>query len=336
MVQLANYYRYGALAASTHRTYDAGVRSYIQFTSTQLQLNEEQIWPPTEAAIEQWLAWLAGIRARSYQTICNYLIGLNTRTLDKGYQLITANSYRINRTLEGIKRRTGIKPRLIRRPLTTTILREHIAPILPATAYRSYEECLIWAALCTGTYGLMRAGEISQTPAAKSANLKPLCLANLSAWNQQGKSIQLNSFNIQSSYYFIIHLPQSKADRYRKGVNVTISNTIAVQSLIAYVQRHPQINSNSLDSPLFINQDSSPLSVVQLVIEMRKLLERAGINEAHEYYGHSMRKGGAQSLRELPNITNEQIKVAGRWSSNAHEAYHTTPLNEHIILNQRL
>jgi len=334
MVQLATYYRHGALAASTHRTYDAGVRSYVQFTSTQLQLNEEQIWPPTEGTIEQWLAWLAGIRARSYQTICNYLIGLNTRTLDKGYQLITANSYRINRTLEGIKRRTGIKPRLVRRPLTTAILRDRIAPILPTTAYRSYEECLIWAALCTGTFGLMRAGELSQTPAARSANLKPLSLANLSAWNQQGKPIQLNSFNIQTPYYFIIHLPQSKADRYGKGVNVTISNTIAVQSLIAYIPRHPQLNSPN--SALFINQDSSPLGVEQLVTAMRKFLIRAGINEAHEYYGHSMRKGGAQSLRELANITNEQIKVAGRWSSNAHEAYHTTPLNEHIILNQRL
>jgi hypothetical protein len=336
LVSISNFYRRNSLAVSTQKAYKAGVKSYIEYCTTRLQLSEQQIWPPNETTIEQWLSWLAAFKRRSYGTISNYLIGVNTYTQDGGYSLSTSNSYRINKTLEGIKRTTGIKPRLIREPLTTSLLRHKIEPILSQQSIRSYEETLNWAALCTGTFGLMRAGEIAQSPSSRRIGVKSILLQSVTAWSITNQPIQLRYNEIASSklYYFILHLPRSKADKYGKGENITISNSTAVKALQAYLQCHPQLQSSS-ETPLFINEDTSPYKVEQLVEGMRSLLKQAGVPNSNQYYGHSMRKGGAQSLRELSGITNEQIKTAGRWSSDSHEAYHTTPLNEHIKLNCR-
>ena len=96
-----------------------------------------------------------------------------------------------------------------------------------------------------------------------------------------------------------VHLRRSKTDPFGQGIAIFISRTdtilCPVTALLGYLAAWPP--STSMESPLFIWQDGSPLSRDQFVQRIRTALNSVGINSAN-YAGHSFRIGAATTAAQ--------------------------------------
>ena len=118
--------------------------------------------------------------------------------------------------------------------------------------------------------------------------------------------------------YITVAIKASKTDPFRKGVTVHIGATKSqlcpVAAVLAYmVQRGPQAG------PFFLFEDSHRLTRDRLVAEVRRALERAGVDPSH-YSGHSFRIGAATTAAAC-GLQDSLIKTLGRWESAAYTVY---------------
>jgi len=259
------------------------------------------------------------------------MAGMSSIVVELGYTNPIKDNRIIYQLLRGIKRTIGVKEKQIRLPITSAIIRQMLDR-LPRQE-RSYEDKLVFAAACTGTYGLLRAGEFVQTD---HNQMELLTLSQLSLFNAQNQPINFHTataIELTRASYYVVHLHQSKADPFRFGADVMIANLTAIQALIDYIIIHPRRLYPT--AALFINRDQSNLTRTQLMIDIRKHLMKSGVKDAHLFHGHSFRKGGAQTLKEL-GVDAETIQLFGRWASDAHTAYTTTPIAFRLATSQRM
>ena len=156
---MAHDYLYNSIAASTRETYSAGFKSYKLFATTH-SIAVDRIMPATISSVVLWITWLAGVRQLSYKTIKNYLAGLAATSIELGYDDPVKHrmAYQV---LRGVKRTNGVKSRQTRLPITAAIIRTIMSGI--TRQQRSFEHKLTFAAMCAGTFGLLRAGEFVHT-----------------------------------------------------------------------------------------------------------------------------------------------------------------------------
>jgi hypothetical protein len=327
---MAHDYLYNSLAASTRQTYSAGFSSYKLFANT-FGIPSERLLPATISSIALWITWLAGVKQLSFKTIKVYLAGLTATALEFGYTDVIKDNTIIYQLLRGIKRTVGVKDRQIRLPITAAIIRIITSRI--SREHQCYNDKLLFAAACTGTFGLLRAGEFVQTD---NNQAELLTLSQLSLFNAYNNPINIHTataMELANASYYIIHLYQSKGDPFRFGADVVIGNTIAVQAIIDYLMIHPKRSSPM--ATLFILSDGSNLNRTRLMINMREHLVESNVKDAQLYQGHSFRKGGAQTLKEL-GMDPQTIKQLGRWASDAHLLYTTTPIQMRLATSQRM
>ena len=89
-------------------------------------------------------------------------------------------------------------------------------------------------------------------------------------------------------------------------------------AVLAYMVQHgPQAG------PFFLCKDGSRLTRNRLVAEVRRALERAGVDPAH-YSGHSFRIGAATTA-EACGLQDPLIKTLGRWKSAGYTVFIQNP-----------
>lgn len=332
---MAHNYIYNSIAASTRQTYSAGFNSYklfaLAFGIVNSKVATQQLLPPSISSITLWITWLAGIRALSFKTIKTYLAGLTATVVQAGFADPVKDNIIIYQLLRGIKRTIGIQSKQIRLPITATIIRTISSRIVRQE--QSYEDKLLFAAASTGTFGLLRAGEFVQTD---NNQTELLTLAQLSLFNSLHTPINIHTalgIELATANYYVIHLIQSKSDPFRFGADIVIGNKIAVQAMIDYLVLHPKRLIPT--ATLFINYNGSNLTRTQLMTNIRHHLIECNVKDAQLYHGHSFRKGGAQTLKEL-GVDTSTIQLLGRWSSEAHRVYTTTPISMRLATSQRM
>jgi hypothetical protein len=334
---MAHNYLYNSIAASTRQTYSAGFNSYKLFakiyglTTVNGNSHQQALLPPSVSSVVLWITWLAGTKLVGFKTIKTYLAGLTATTIDSGFKDPIKDGNIIYRLLRGIKRTHGTQPKQIRLPITSAIIRKLVARI--PRHQQSYEDKLLFAAASTGTFGLLRAGEFVQTDHNQT---QLLTLMQLNLFNSQNNPINIHNASPEqfaTAQYYTIHLAQSKADPFRFGADIVIGNTIAVQAMIDYLIIHPTRVIPT--STLFVDRNGHNLTRSQLMINIRQHLIHCHVKDAHLYHGHSFRKGGAQTLKEL-GVDTETIQLLGRWSSDAHILYTTTPMSTRLATSQRM
>ena len=167
-------------------------------------------------------------------------------------------------------------------------------------------ECCVYAVLTAGVGSLFRLGELTS---ARPGDAFPL----------------RRHLSFMSPSEATLHLPNSKTDTTGRGVDVPlVCNGTATSSLHAMRQYLGVDESyvGPLDNghrPLFmmpsLSRVSVPLSRGTFLSRLRQALDSAGLNPA-SYSGHSMRKGGAQSLFDA-GVSTADIACAGRWSKRS-------------------
>jgi hypothetical protein len=287
-----------AIATSTAKSYLAAFNSWTEFCS--LPGVRADPFAPTEESLCFYAAW-ANSRGGplSHASTQKYLYGIRSVLMSQG---ITFPSFHdmplLERLMKGWKKSQYAgrsKPRL---PVTVEILKK----MMPKVEFISKQHRLLWAMLCTGVYGLFRSGELA--PESKTTK----------------GFLRLRDLSRDSKGHYRIFLAASKTDIWRVGVHVHIlangSSTCPVRALDAMLKNR---DTTDLDAPLFSFDGIHPVTRTQLLKGMKIWLDKAGLNPDH-YSGHSLRKGGAQSLYEA-GVSDSQIMILGRWRSACFKLY---------------
>lgn len=258
--------------------------------------------PPTEQTLCYWLAWAFSRKKRplAYKSAKSYLAGIRAmHEINFGTTFAPYNRMRtLERALLGYKKkRSG--PTKTRLPLTVALLRQ-LAPFVNRS---DPDELTTWCALVVGVFGLFRTGEL--TAKTSKSQFFP----------------RFKHLKRLSSGHFSIWLEASKTDIFRQGVAVHLMSSgndaaCPVRELVALLGRREGARP---DEPLF-SVGGAALTRAALIKFMKTLLGRAGVQCPQDYNGHSMRKGGAQSLADA-QVSAYDIQTLGRWKSDCFRVY---------------
>jgi len=194
----------------------------------------------------------------------------------------------------------GEGSKAIRYPITSDILLRMVYEITDDD-----EGVNLKAALCVGFAAFLRSGEFTWD-----------------TWSPDSHRLHLSRKHVvfQSDGSVTLTLPASKTDQSHVGVEIYLAHSplsplcpvTALKNLFNRCPAHPH-------APLFIRPFNQPFSKPFFVLAMHHLLLNAGISTVG-YSGHSLRKGAAVTA-DRNRISRHDIKLLGRWKSDAVDIY---------------
>jgi hypothetical protein len=235
----------------------------------------------------------------TFKSFKNYLNGIRQCLNLLGVKVASFNSMPLlERACRGYKKASKMPGTKLRLPVTTSIL----ARIHPRLSLLSSEDRTFWAMATVGVLGLFRLGEL--TPMSSDKERYPR-IRNLKAFSNDHVGLVLEV---------------SKADPFRMSVTVHLTKTDHTVCAITALTSMLALRRNmDKDEPLFRLPGGKPATRDWFIAKLRKFLQLIGEDES-AYNGHSLRKGGAQSLYDA-GVSDSDIRVLGRWHSWAFRLY---------------
>ena len=175
---------------------------------------------------------------------------------------------------------------------------------------RQYDASMLWAAVCLGFFGFMRAGEFT-CPSLQAFNSNNML---------GGSDMSVDSWD--NPRIVLVHLCQLKNDHSGNGVTVCVGRTdqriFPVVALLIYL-----VKRGTGPGPLFQFWDGTSLSKQRLVFQVRQALAPRGI-DCSCLTGHSFCIDTATAAA-WAGVEDSIIQTLGRWRSSAYLRYIQTP-----------
>ena len=130
-----------------------------------------------------------------------------------------------------------------------------------------------------------------------------------------------------------VRIKQSKTDPFRQGVDLYLGkmdkDICPVRAILPYLA-----HCGNRPGPLFMGTDGKLLTRQTFSSELDHILSKVKLDRG-SYNTHSFRIGAATSAMEagIPEI---QIKMLGRWQSDAYQGYVRTPPEDLAKLSKLL
>jgi integrase len=265
---------------------------------------------PSQDILDNFLCYCASHLKLGYSTIKLYLAAVKHHYVLMGYQDITASMPRLRVTLRGIQRS---QPHSTRRRIPLSAAHMHrLAATLAAS--RARDDRLLWAAVCLGYFGGLRAGEFCSNTANSFHTDTGLCFGD----------VLLGIDNNIGKRFVKVHLKSSKCDYLMQGVDIVLFET--KQPLCPYVAMSNYLslfNPAAPTAPLFTLSGGAALSRYAFTSLLHSALTRSGLSNQH-ISGHSLRKGFATACAAA-GVPDHLIAMLGRWSSQCYKLYISTP-----------
>ena len=247
-------------------------------------------------------------KSYSHSTVRTYISAISYFHKLHGYQDPTAY-FVVSKVLEGYRRDTGGRHDT-RQPITLDVLRR-ILPVLDQVCTSNYEARLFRAAFSLAFFGFMRIGEITVS-SKMSSRSSVLHRSDVSIRTLDGKQI------------LEVVLRKSKNNQCGPPQIITIPATGNPETCgLSLMQNFLQVRSDSTSGILFCHFDGSPMTRYQFSRVLVKAATFAGF-PGDEFKSHSFRIGAATSAA-MAGIPDDQIKIMGRWKSNAYRYYIRVP-----------
>jgi hypothetical protein len=302
------------LAKGTWSTYKTAERLWLTCMKENKRSAE---LPATEASIAVFVCWLIERRKVKAGTISSYLAGIRQLHVTRGMEPPTIRSATMNLILKGKKnaenidnRREGGSKRL---PVTMNVLRLIKEKI--RTWNKSTEtKLLMWAVSTLAFHGAFRSGEILSKK--EQTFDKDFTLLT--------EDIKLMKDSEEDQYLLAVKLKSPKEDRTGKAVIVEVFETKGTLCPVKAFIRWKNRTVAESNMPLFRQENGVPLTSRQLNLWLKELLIGNIDYQNGKISSHSFRIGLATTLGTL-GFSADDIKEAGRWSSNAYEIYLRLP-----------
>ena len=262
--------------------------------------------PCSEDVLLWYVAFLhrEGLRPGSVRV---YISAVRSLHIEEGYGNPLEGCFRLQRALRALDITSDGPHKKL--PITLDILQAWY-PLVPI----SYDGAVIWAAMTMAFFGCLRASEFCIKTPRFNTTLH-LCVMD----------VKLIETSVPCMKVFI---KRSKTDTKNEGVSVLMG--CSGQSVCAVCSMQSMLDTRrrcclSMDplSPLFLLSSGEALQKSYFVSETRHYIKAIGLNGA-DFSGHSYRAGSATAAA-LAGLADWEIKVLGRWSSQAYQQYIRTP-----------
>ena len=211
----------------------------------------------------------------------------------------------INQLLKGYRKLAPVRD--IRLPITLPLLRQLIQSF-QYTAASAYQKCLMSAMCSLAFYAFLRVGEISTTTGPCNNLIQITQLDRLVDKQGNVKALQLSLCQYKHSVPgqpFVVYI-------YPEDI------CCPVQLILGYVS----LRGHS-PGPLFCWPDGKAISRTFFIAQLNAALKFNNLDSSL-YKGHSFRIGAA-SWAAAKGFSDSQIRLLGRWKSNAFLRYIRTP-----------
>ena len=280
---------------STSKSYKSAQRRYAAFC-VRFQIQE-----PFEDLLCRYVAFLAQQHLK-YRTIKVYLSAIRCLQIQQGMGNPFADGAmpRLECVLTGVKRvesRTGVAPRK-RLPITLDIM-QHLQRMWVGDEPHD-EGTMLWAAVCTGFFGFLRAAEFTVPSPSTYDPEVHLNLGDLGLDNHSNPSV------------IRIAIKQSETDPFRQGVHIFLGSTESVVCPVRAIIRYLGIR-NSAPFPFHYQHRGASYKGIP-GCKSAGGYSTGGAGRA--YNGHSFRSGAATTAAQN-GLEDSLIQTLGRWRSDA-------------------
>ena len=235
-------------------------------------------------------------------SISNYLSGVKMLHIFLGYEYTFTDDFHLHLTIRGIQRIHQHVPRRAR-PITPAILFS-IWKLSPS--FNSLEYSVFACGLFL-FFTMARAGSI--LPASRKSPQHLFLTRDRVNFSREGILITLtHTKNIQFGRRRL-HIP-------------LLSSPSPLCPVAAFLASSSFLPSHQA-TPAFVFYEKTHIRWLTKTIFIdvfRRLITRAGIQDAHAFTGHSFRRGGA-SWAFQAGMPGELIQICGDWSSDAYKNY---------------
>jgi integrase len=289
-----------ALKPTTTKTYTSAQSRFLSFCSIYNQVP----LPVTEDILLLYISYLFedGLTA---STIRVYLAAVRSLHIFSNFTYPTS-MLRVRLALKGAVRQSPLPNRKL--PITFHILTQMLNHIR-----RRYDRTLLECVMTMAFFGCLRLAECCVVDGQPFDKEIHLCLSD----------VQLDTSKKQYSLF----LKRSKTDTDNHGITIYIGcshnpSCCAFCSMLKYMSicKHTEFPDST---PLFILPTGGILFKSYIVKITRLLLSMSGYNPAH-YSGHSYRAGAATTAGNN-NFRDWEVKLLGRWASQAYTIYMRNP-----------
>jgi hypothetical protein len=198
----------------------------------------------------------------------------------------------------------------------------HIFAFLEHLNLSVFGDLVFYAMCCTGFFAFLRIAELT---APGSGFVPDSCLTP--------------SDLLWSADKLVLTLKQSKADRMREGVQITLgqspSAVCAFKALKLYLSQRARLfpHLHPAKSPLFVSVDGAPLAKYVFAKRLAHLATLVGVQG--KVTPHSLRIGAATTAWRA-GFTDRQIQKLGRWKSACFMRYIRSDADSLAKLNASL
>ena len=169
---------------------------------------------------------------------------------------------------------------------------------------------MLWAAFTTCFFGFMQSGE--------------LCIQDTTKGFDETTNLTFNDVAVddyQNPSLLRIHLKTSKTDPFCKGTDIMLGRTndelCPVAALLQWMVQRGNAPGRSIIQICI--RSPAPLTRPLLMVHLRAIIQQLG-SDPSGFSGHSFRSGAATTAAQL-RVPDSQIKLLGRWKSNAFHRY---------------
>ena len=322
LTEIANH----SLSKSTWSTYKTSERMLLM---CQKEENHAMGFPLKEEDIVVYLGWLLGKRKLKATTVNGYLSGLKQLHVMKGIEPPVIRTSIVNCILKGqgnidnIKKRTDGKPR--RLPMTMTmmkLLKETIrtweAPIM--------RKLLMWSVCSLAFHGAFRIHELlTKVETAFDPDFSLL---------SEDITVRTKNNNGRDKY-LEVKIKCPKESRTGKVVVLEVHESKGSLCPVKAFERWESRTTTEPGLPIFQEEDGTPLTGQKLNKWLKDRLTKFIDYKKGKFTSHSFRSGLATTLGTR-GFSEEDIKEAGRWSSNAYEIYMKLPRTKRANVAEKI
>ena len=304
----------GGIRSNTKRTYTSAQKQYLEFC----YYYKLQPFPCSENTLLTYIGYLhrKGLKG---STVRVYLAAVRHLHVVEGWGNPLEGCHRVSQAIRAME----IQGKAPKQKLAITM---DIMDRMRRFVYHTmnYDNVLIWASMTLAFYGCLRCSEFTVPDKAKFVPTINLTVGDV-LFDQTPEGLN----------YVQISIKRSKTDKKNSGVQIKLGCTETKVCAYCAMSHYLQLrgSSNNLD-PLFIFSNQCILTRSLFIRQTRFALSLINL-PAEEYSGHSFRSGGATTAAAA-GLADWEIKVLGRWSSEAYQRYIRTPLSVLVGMARRM
>ena len=257
----------------------------------------------------------------THQTIKVYLSAVRNLHVTAGLhnQFAAQLTPRLEMVLKGIKKDKAAATPRTRLPITIEIMERLRCTLIKQPT--DHNNIMMWAACALAFFGFLRCSEFTVPSQEEYSPAVHLSLQDISLDSRESPT------KIQ------IRIKESKTDPFRHGCTLCLGKTgkdiCPIRAVLPYLAKR-----GAQYGPLFLTANGTYLTRGIFSARLADTLQEAGV-DSKGYNTHSFRIGAATTANER-GISDVNIKMLGKWKSNAHQQYVRTPQEQLAKLSKQL